>query len=228
MNSTLKLLIAVIKMPRNIGDIIIHLQEIVTKLTDNSWFPTGWVADTLTQAQFSTDVDAYITQVINVRNRLAGAVGARNTAWVTLKVDLQLILAMVQGRANADPSNAVAMITSAGFFVKDAKGKSKPTNDALNTEILGTVLLTADAAGHHEWQMSKDMLVIIPLPSTDTSKTTVTSLNPSDVWYFRNHKVNTKKALYNWSPWVKLFIGAGGKTAGGGNLPGHAGGMPAA
>ena len=39
---------------------------------------------------------------------------------------------------------------------------------------------------------------------------------------FRNKKVDTKKTTYNWSPWVKLLISEGGKTASGGNLPGHA------
>jgi hypothetical protein len=135
---------------------------------------------------------------------------------------------MVQSKANANENIAAAIITSVGFFVKTTKGKVKQTNDAINTEIMGTVLLTADAAGHHEWQQSKDMVTIIPLPGTDTSKTTVSGLNPGDVWYFRNHKVNTKKATYNWSPWVKLLISGGGKTAGGGSLPGHAGSLPTA
>jgi hypothetical protein len=228
MNTIVKLLTAVIKMATKIGDRIIRLQEIVSKLTNNTYFPTGWIAGTLTQAQFTLDVNAYITAVTNVKNRVAGAVGARNTAWTTIKADMQLILAMVQSKANANESNAAAIITSVGFFVKAFKAKAKQTNDAINTEIMGTVLLTADAAGHHEWQMSKDMVTIIPLPGTDTSKTTVSGLNPGDVWYFRNHKVNTKKATYNWSPWVKLLITGGGKTAGGGNLPGHAGSLPTA
>ena len=41
----------------------------------------------------------------------------------------------------------------------------------LNTEVLGTVLLTADKAGHYEWEMSKDMVTIVNLPTTTTSLT---------------------------------------------------------
>ena len=227
-NIIVKLLIAVIKMPRKIGDIIIRLQETVSKLTNNSWFSTGWVAGTLTQAQFTLDVNAYMTAVTNVKNHVAGAVGARNTAWTTLKADFQLILAMVQSKANANESNAAAIIGSVGFFARATRAAVKHVNDAICTEITGTVLLTADAAGHHEWQMSKDMVTIIPLPGTNTCKPYVHNLNPGDVWYFRNHKVNTKKATYNWSPWVKLLISGGGKTASGGNLPGHAGSLPTA
>ncbi len=228
MNTIVKLLIAVIKMPRKIGDIVIRLQEMVSKLATNSYFSTGWVAGILTQAQFTLDVNAYVTAVTNVKNHVAGAVGARNTAWTTIKVDLMLILAMVQEKANANQSNAAAIIGSVGFFVRATRAAVKHVNDAINTEISGTVLLTADAAGHHEWQMSKDMITIITLPSTDTAKTFVNGLNPGDVWYFRNHKVNTKKATYNWSPWVKLLISGGGKTASGGSLPGHAGSLPTA
>ena len=228
MSTIVKLLIAVIKMQSKIGDRIIRLQQTVTKLTNNTYFPTGWVAGTLTQAQFTLDVNAFIQQVTNAKNHVAGAVGARNTAWATVKADLQLILAMVQSKANANENNAEAIITSVGFFVKTSKPRTKQTNDVINTEIMGTALLTSDLPGHHEWQMSKDMITIIPLPGTNTSKTTVSGLNPGDVWYFRNHKVNTKKATYNWSPWVKLLITGGGKTAGGGSLSGHAGSLPTA
>jgi hypothetical protein len=228
MNTIVKLLIAVIKMPRKIGDIVIRLQEMVSKLATNSYFSTGWVAGTLTQAQFTLDVNAYVTAVTNVKNHVAGAVGARNTAWTTIKVDLMLILAMVQEKANANQSNAAAIIGSVGFFVRATKARVKQINDAINTQVLGTVLLTADTPGHHEWQMSKDMLTIITLPSTDTAKTFVNSLNQGDVWYFRNKKVDTKKSTYNWSPWIKLVVGPGGRTIGGGTLPGHAGGLPTA
>src|ERR1700677_4579681 len=125
MNTIVKLLMAVIKMPRAIGDIIIRLQEMVSKLTNNSWFSTGWIAGTLTQAQFTLDVNAYITAVTNVKNHVAGAVGARNTAWTTIKADLQLIWAMVQSKANANESNAAAIIGSVGFFVRTSKAKVK-------------------------------------------------------------------------------------------------------
>ncbi|HEX7413775.1 MAG TPA: hypothetical protein VF411_06975 [Bacteroidia bacterium] len=45
---------------------------------------------------------------------------------------------------------------------------------------------------------------------------------------FRNKKVNTKKFTYNWSLWVKLIVGPGGRIIGGGTLTGHAGGLPTA
>ena len=223
-----KQLIAVIKMPVKIGDRIIRLQQTESKLTNNTYFPTGWLASTLNLAQFTADALAYINAETSVKNHVAGAVGLRNAAYQTIKADLQLILAMVQGKANANLAIAEAIIGSVGFFVRNGNGKQKKQNAAFNTQILGTVTLTADGAGHHEWQMSKDMVTITSLPATTTSETHVSGLNTGDVWYFRNHKVNSKKTTYNWSPWIQLKVGAGGKNLGGGGIHSVSGNLPTA
>ena len=225
-NIVIKLLIAVIKMPTKIGDRIIRLQGMVGKLTNNAYFPTGWIAGTLTQAQFTLDVNAYITQVANVKNRVAGAVGLRNAAYLTLKVDLVLILTMVQNKANANETIAEAIIGSVGFFVRSYGGKQKKQNAAFNTEVLGTVTLTADGAGHHEWQMSKAQVNFTNLPATTGAQTQVHGLNTGDVWYFRSRKVSTKKTTYNWCMWIQLKVGAGGKNLGGSHTHGTTGDMP--
>ena len=224
-NVIIKLLIAVIKMP---SDRIIRLQQTVTKLTTNAYFSTGWVAGTLTQAQFGLDVTAYSTAVTNVKNHVAGAVGLRNAAWAVIKADMQLILAMVQSKANANETIAEAIIGSVGFFVRSGSGKQKKQNAAYNTEVLGTVTLTADGTGHHEWQMSKDQINFINLPATTTEQTQVMGLITGDVWYFRSRKVNSKKTTYNWCMWIQLKIGAGGKNLGGGNAHGTSGDLPTA
>ena len=228
MSAIVKLLIAIIKMPIKIGDRIIRLQETISKLTNNTYFPTGWAAGTLTQAQFTLHVNAFITQVTNVRNHSAGAVGTRNAAYTTIKADLLLILAMVQNKANANPTIAEAIIGSVGFFVRSGGGTHKKQNAAFNTEVLGTVTLTADGTGHHEWQMSKDQINITNLPATTTAQTQVHELNTGDVWYFRNRKVSSKKTTYNWCMWIQLKIGAGGKNLGGGNTHHTTGDLPTA
>lgn len=215
-NITNKQLVAVIKMPAKIGDKIIRLQQTESKLTNNTWFPTGWLAGTLSLAQFTTDVNTYMSAETNVKNHVSGAVGARNAAYQTIKADLQLILAMVQAKANVNLAMAAAIIGSVGFFSRNEGGTHKKQNAAFNTQIVGTVTLTADGTGHHEWQMSKDMIAITNLPATTTAETQVTGLNTGDVWYFRNRKVNSKKTTYNWSAWIQLKVGAGGRNLGGG------------
>jgi hypothetical protein len=226
---SVKYLIAVLKMPSKLGDKIIRALAIVGKLTGNANFPlASWPANVVSLAQFSTDVNTLVAAQTAVANKTS-TTAARKAALVVVMNDLKSIMTMVQLKADANVANAETIILSAGYLVRTSKTKVKQQNDALNTEVLGTVLLTADTAGHHEWQQSKDGgITIINLPSTSTSKTYVYNLNTGDVWYFRNHKVNTKKSTYNWSAWIKLIVGSGGKTVGGGTLPGHAGGLPTA
>ena len=225
---SVKYLIAVLKMPSKIADKIIRALAIVGKLTGNATFPVfGWPVNVVSLAQYTTDVNTLVLAQTAVANK-TGTTAARKAALVVVMTDLKSIMTMVQNKANANVANAETIIVNAGFFVRTSKTKVKQQNDALNTEVQGTVILTADTAGHHEWQQSKDQVTIINLPSTSTSKTYVHNLNTGDVWYFRNHKVNTKKSTYNWSPWIKLTVGSGGRTVGGGTLPGNAGGLPTA
>jgi hypothetical protein len=225
---SVKLLIAVLKMPGKIGDKIIRALAILGKITGNTLFPVAsWPANIVSLAQFTTDVNDLVTAQTAVANK-TGTVAARKAALVIVMTDLKQIMTMVQAKADANTANAENIIVGAGYFVRTSKTTVKQQNDAINTEVLGTVLLTADTKGHHEWEMSKDMVIITNLPATSTSKTYVYDLNTGNVWYFRNHKVNTKKSTYNWSPWIKLIVGPGGRTVGGGTLPGHAGGVPTA
>jgi hypothetical protein len=213
----------VLKMPAKIGDRIIRVQDIQGKLTGNTYFPSGWTAGTVTQAQFNTDVTAFVSDETAVKAKTPGAVALRDAAYLKLKQDLTAIMAMVQSKADANPTNAVTIINSAGFTAKLVSGGKKRQNAAYNTQIPGTVILTADGSGHHQWEMSKDMVTITILPSTNTSKTTVTALNPGDNWYFRNKKVDTHKNTYNWCSWILLKINAGGRNLGGGTGTGVAG-----
>lgn len=136
----------------------------------------------------------------------------RDAALAVVMADLRGVLSMVQTTADRNPAHATEIIEGAGYAVKHVNRRQKMQNNAYNTETEGTVMLTADGGRGHEWQMSKDKETIIGLSSTTTARTFVTGLTPADVWYFRNRKINTKKTTYNWSPWIKLTIGSGGKT----------------
>jgi hypothetical protein len=219
---------AVIKMPSKWGDRVLRVQNIETKLTTNTYFATGWTAGTLTQTQFNADVTTFLTEAANAEAHIAGAVGLRNAAFKTVKQDLSYVLSMVQTKADASSSIAVTIIESAGLFVYVRHGGQKRVNAAYNTQIPGKVIMTADGGGQTEWEMSKDMVAITNLPSTSTSKTSVSGLNPGDVWYFRSKKVDTKKKTYNWSPWFLLKIGPGGRNLGGGGTHSTAGTLPTA
>jgi hypothetical protein len=218
----------VVKMPSIWGDRVLRVEGIQGKLTNNTYFPTGWTTGTLTQSQFDTDVTAFVNYATDAENHIAGAVGLRNDAFDTIKGDLDLVVAMVQAKAKTNPGITVTVIESAGLFVRTKGGNSKRKNEAYNTEIPGTVIITADGGGHTQWEMSKDMVTSTNLPSTNTSKTSVTGLTPGDVWYFRSKKVDTKKKTYNWSAWFLLKIGPGGRNLGGGGTHSSTGTLPTA
>ncbi|MHB8402405.1 MAG: hypothetical protein ACYDCN_10360 [Bacteroidia bacterium] len=221
----IRLFIAIIKMEKKWGDRVIRIQAFLTKLTSNATFlATSWPPNIVSLAQFTTDVNTFLDAVTAVKNK-TGTVGDRNAAFAVVMEDLKAIMTMVQRKANANISLAEGIITGAGYVVRTRKQREKQTNDAKNTEIAGTVLLTSDTPGHHEWEMSKDQVTIVHLPATSTAHTHVENLIPKDDWWFRNKKQDTKKRKYGWCGWIKLTIGAGGKTVPGGK-PGAAGSMP--
>jgi hypothetical protein len=209
---SIKHLLAVLKMPGKIGDKIIRMQFILSKLTGNLNFPTPWPANVTSLIQLGIDVTAFINAQTSVKNRVVGAVGTRNMALATVMADLRSILTMVQLKADGNPAAALAVIEGAGYLVRAVGIKQKQLDGAHNTNVSGTVMLTGSLAGHHEWGMSKDMVTITNLPSTSKAHTLVTDLNPGDVWYFRNRKIGTAGKQYNWTGWVRLRVGEGGTS----------------
>ena len=216
---------ACLKMPSKLGNKIIRAQDIQGKMTGNTYFPTGWTAGTLTQTQFNADVTALVLAEQDVNAHKPGAANTRNQKLNTVVTDLNEIMAMVQTKANTDPANSATIIESAGYFVRGIGRGHKSINGAYNTEITGTVLLTAEGGGPHEWEMSKDQVAIITLPATRGNRTTVDNLNPGDVWYFRMKKTNSKKTKYNWPQWIMLKVGVGGRNHGGNNTSSNSGNM---
>lgn len=217
--------IAVLKMPRRFADKLIKVRSIQASLAGNSNFTLIWPSNIVSPTQFDIDVQAFEDAEVLVQTRIIGAAAARNEALAVVMNDLRNILSMVQSVADKYPANAITIIQSAGLDVKKKGFKPKLQNDAFNTEVLGTVLLTGEGGRSHEWDMSKDQITIIHLPSTENAQTRVEDLTPGDVWYFRTKKVNTKKRIYNWSPWKKLTIGSGGRTAKGISSKGVSGGI---
>ena len=207
---SVKHLLAVLKMPGKIGDKIIRMQFILGKLTGNTDFPTPWPVNITTLIQLGTDITAFINANTNVKNRVVGATGIRAKALGVVMTDLRNIMTMVQTKADSNPANAQAVIEGAGFFVKTSTARQKQQDGAHNTNISGTVMLTASLSGHHEWEMSKDMVTATGLPSTSKSHTLVQGLNPGDVWYFRNRKIGRNGVQFNWTGWVRLRVGEGG------------------
>ena len=216
-----------LKMPTTWGDRLLRVQNIQSKLINNSYIPTGWSSYGLTQAQFDLDIATFIDAEVNVKAKMPGAVGLRNAAFKKLMEDLRCIRAMVQGAAYANPEIDTAIIASCGFFVIPKHGRPFRRNAAFNTQVSGNVVMTADGGGAHEWEMSLDMINNTRLPATTTSKTIITELMPGTVYYFRTKKFDTKRIIYNWSPWIRLMVGSGGRNLSGRGTVSSAGSIAA-
>jgi hypothetical protein len=202
----IKHIIAVLNVPRTIGDKIIKAQFIQSKLTGNANFTVPYPANIVTLVQLGLDITALVNAQTAVQNKAPGASDARNAALNTVLADLRNMMTMVQSKADSSPANSETIIQGAGYDVKQTAIKQKQQNAAKNTNVSGTALITADATGAHEWQQSKDQIAIITLPSTSTAHTLVSGLIPGNIWFFRNRKIAKKGQAFDWSDWMKLMI----------------------
>jgi hypothetical protein len=222
-------LIATMKMPNGIPDKIQRLQTIESSLTSSTWFPAAaWALCPITLAQYTTSVGDLVTAQTAVKTS-RGQSGNRNTKLGIAKVNAETIMhSVVQATADnpANVANAETIILSGGYFVRATAIHLPRINNAYNSEIIGTVILTAETDGHTEWFKSKDKVTITQLPSTSGNHTKDSGYNTGDVWYFCNHKVNTTKVTYGMSAWIELKIGAGGKNVGTSHPTAHPGGLP--
>ncbi len=136
--------IVVLKMPRRFGDKLMKARGILVKLTGNTNFISIWPSNIVSLAQFEIDVQAFEDAEVAVTTGLVGTVATRDEALRTVMADLRGIKTMVQSVADKYPANALDIIQGAGYAAKKASSKPKLQNDAFNTEVLGTVLLTGE------------------------------------------------------------------------------------
>ena len=216
-----------LKMPIRWGDRILRVQSIQTKLSTSIYIPVGWVICGITQTQLDADILAFVDAENKVKAKITGAVGLRDAAFDKVHNDLRYIMCLVKGTAYDNENIATTVIESCGYFVKPKHGRPFRQNAAFNTVIPGTVILTGDGRGSHEWEKSLDMITSIHLPPTTISKAIITDAVPGTVCYFRTKKFDTNRKTYNWSPWIRLAVGFGGRHLGGGGTASSAGSMAA-
>lgn len=202
----MKRILAVLKMPKKMGDKVVKAQFIQKSLTDNANFALPYPANIVSLVQLGTDILLLVAAETAAKSKTAGAAEARNAALTVVLNDLRNIMQMVQSVADKNPLNAETIIIGGGYDVKKAAIHQKLNNDAKDGSVSGTVLLTAEGQGAHEWQMSKDQVTIINLPATSKANTAANNLTPGDTWFFRNRKILKKGQLGDWSRWIKIMV----------------------
>lgn len=175
---------------------------IVTKMTGNPSFQSPTI-DLLQVSKHLDDLDL-AEQAIPQGPK--GAVADRDIKLLVVRSDMRQLKEYVQGRADADLGNAVAIIEGAGMYVIKRVMKAKGAIEARYGEGSGTVELSARALKGrvaYKWQMSTDQLAWSDLPETLLARCTVAGLTPVTMYFFRFRTI-TKAGLSDWSTAVSI------------------------
>lgn len=133
-----------------------------------------------------------------------GTIEARNAALQAVKTDLKSLRNDVQEVADADPENALAIIASANMSVKNSATHTKQQNAAEVGVEDGTLVLTGEGAGAHEWRVSTDEIVWTYITPSYTSKTIATDLISNTYYYCQNKKMLRNNKKGEWSQSIKI------------------------
>lgn len=199
----MKQAIVALNFPTVISNFIVYAKAILSAMTNNPHF-----ADSAAKVNKLADdikvLDAAET-ACNIKPP-TGSVETRNTALEAVKADIRSLRNDVQETADKDPDHSMAIITSANMSVKKPASHRKQQNTAEDGAAEGSVDLTAEGAGPHEWRMSTDEKDWTPLPASLTAKTTVTDLNYGTIYSFQNRRMLTNNEKSLWSQSVKIRI----------------------
>ncbi|MCX6238712.1 MAG: hypothetical protein NTY07_14305 [Bacteroidia bacterium] len=199
----LKQAIVVLNFPKVISNFIVYAKSIGMAMDGNSHFTAQ--AAKVTKLKTDTSVlDAAETALHT--NPPTQTVEARNAALELVKDDLRALRNEVQNIADADPDNALDIIASAAMSVKDISAHGKQKNTATDGVDEGSVVLTGEGAGAHEWRISTDEINWTLLPASLTSKTTITDLISGGIYYFQNRRMLRNDEKSEWSQSVKFRL----------------------
>jgi len=200
--TVIKHIVAAINFPKQIADFIVYAKSVYSDMMGNQLFQ-GALPQLTT---LNMDIMALDTAETAAKARAIGAVDTRNVMLEVVRLDLRGLRNFVQNLADVSPAKAEEIISSSGMSVKRATTHGKQKNSAVNGNEPGTVLLTGEGTGPHEWRMSTDRINWIPLPASRTSKTSVAGLTSSTKYYFQNRQMLTKGEKSEWSEAVSILV----------------------
>ena len=130
----------------------------------------------------------------------------RDLAFEKVKADLRTLRGKVQELADADPINATAIVAGALMFCKGSGLHGKQQNTIKDGVTSGSVKLTAEGAGAHQWRMSVDGTTWTLLRSSKGAKTIVTGLNIGVNYHFQSCKILPMGEEGEWSQSIQLLV----------------------
>jgi hypothetical protein len=195
---------AVLKLPRRVKNIGSFAQAILTALTGNASFPNP----SPPLATVEADLAAFNTAEAAVLSRTKGAAQERNVKLVTLRADMDHLMAYVQQVADATPSSAASIIESAGLAVRKVTLHTKSDISVEKGSVSGSAKLVAKSVGaraSYEWQYSTDPKTWLNAPPTLQAKTEIDGLTAGTAYFFRFRGV-TKAGPGDYSQVVTLLV----------------------
>ncbi|HEY5592173.1 MAG TPA: hypothetical protein VIK55_14305 [Paludibacter sp.] len=200
---TIKLRTVVLNFPRIIAVFIVYAKAIYLAMFENPIF----AASAAKVANLYLDITALeIAEAGFKRTKPTHNISERNAALEKVKADLRSLRNDVQELANADPVNAESIIESSGMSAKDQALHGKQQNTAKDGVESGSVDLTAEGAGYHNWRISTDETAWTLLSSSRTAKKTATGLTPGTNYYFQNKRMLPNNEESEWSQSVKIMV----------------------
>jgi len=200
---TIKLRTVVLNFPRIIAVFIVYAKAIYLAMFENPIF----VASATKVANLYLDITALeVAEAGFKRTKPTHTISERNAALEKVKADLRSLRNDVQELADADPVNAESIIESAGMSSKAQVLHGKQQNTVKDGVESGSVELTAEGAGHHQWRISTDEFTWTLLPSSRTASTIVRGLKPGVIYYFQNQRMLPNNEESEWSQSVRIMV----------------------
>ena len=194
---------AVLNIPDAVSDCINFAQKVGRMMAASPYFQlsSALITKLIADTKILDDLE-----ILCVASPLTTNTKARDAARLVVENDLRDLRLDVQKAANADPFNAETIITSAGMSVKMSNYRGKQQNTATNGIESGTVNLTAEGRGPHNWRYSTDEKEWLYLPGNRTAKLTAGGFTPGVLYSFQNQMALTNDQKSEWSQSVKLRI----------------------
>ncbi len=124
----------------------------------------------------------------------------------TVKTDITGIVAGVQALADADPANAAAIITEAGFKVKKISKRGKQQNCVVQGENSGSVYIYGAGKGPHNFRISMDGETWVNLLGSKDSRKYHDGIKPGTLCYFQTAKALKDGMEGVWSQTMSIIV----------------------
>ena len=199
----IKVITVALKFPKVVAIFLVYAKAIYMAMFENPLF----VAFAAKVAILNSDIIALDEAETGFKMvKPTHTFADRNAALEKVKADLRTLRNYVQELVDADPANAESIIESAGMSERQQASHGKLKNTVSDGVESGSVYLTGEGAGPHDWRISTDGETWTLLPSSRTAKTTVFRLTPGVTYYFQNRRMLPNDERGEWSQSVKIMV----------------------